>query len=65
MQQVDKLRNMWRELWFVMGAGKIAEYDRIKRLDVFEFWFLYDKWKERAQAQRDAAKSQAATKKRR
>lgn len=62
--QVNKLREMWRELWWVMSGGKVSEYDRLKKIDVFEFWFLYDKWKEQMKQQRDAAKAHAERKKR-
>lgn len=45
---------MWRELWWVMAGGTISEYERIKSIPVLEFWKLYDLWKARNEAERDA-----------
>lgn len=54
---------MWRELWWTMAGGKISEYETIKKIDVFEFWKVYDLWKEKMQTERDAAKARSERKK--
>jgi hypothetical protein len=48
---------MWRELWFAMAGGSIAEYDRIKRIEVHEFWKLFDLWKAKVAQERELAKA--------
>lgn len=55
---------MWRELWWIMASGKVSEYDKIKRIDVFEFWKIYDLWKEGQKRERDNAKAHTERKKR-
>lgn len=45
---------MWRELWWIMSGGNVNEYNRLKSTVVLEFWKIYDLWKARNLAERDA-----------
>lgn len=51
--QIADLRNMWREVWWGMAGGAIAEYEQIKKTDVFEYWKLFDLWRERVDRERE------------
>lgn len=44
--QVRELKEMWQELWFKMAGGVISEYNRIKQINLFEFYALFDLWRE-------------------
>jgi hypothetical protein len=55
--QLLEIKKSWRELWFAMADGSKAEYDRIKATDVTEFWYIFDAWKERIDAQKQAARN--------
>ena len=56
---------MWHELWWNMSNGDVTAYRDIKKMDVFEFWTFFDKWRERNERERDAAKKQNEKLKRR
>jgi hypothetical protein len=56
--QVKEIREIWIETWWSMSGGEKAEYDRIKATNVLEFWKLYDLWKARNEAERDALEQQ-------
>jgi hypothetical protein len=53
---------MWRELWWAMAKGKKSEFDRIKATNVFEFWGVFDLWKEQMKLERSALERQAKRK---
>lgn len=38
-----------------MAKGDVTAYREIKKMDVFEFWAFFDKWRERTQQEREAA----------
>lgn len=48
-------RKTWQELWWNMAKGDVTAYREIKKMDVFEFWTFFDKWRERTQQEREAA----------
>lgn len=48
---------MWRELWWKMAGGIKSEYDKIKGTSVFEFWALFDLWKNKIELEREAVKN--------
>lgn len=50
---------MWRELWFKMAHGITSEYERLKKVNVFEFWALYDLWVEKVTKENKMYKSKA------
>lgn len=39
-----------------MAEGDITGYREIKKLDVFEFWAFFDKWRERNQKEAERLK---------
>jgi hypothetical protein len=51
--QVQGLRDTWRETWWSMADGNKSEYDKIKATSVFEFWKLFDLWREKVERERD------------
>lgn len=44
---------MWREVWWSMAGGVKSEYDKIKATDVFEYWKLFDLWRDRLNRERE------------
>lgn len=60
--QIADHRKMWQELWWNMAEGDITGYREIKKLDVFEFWGFFDKWRERNQKESDRLRQQQNTK---
>lgn len=40
-----------------MADGDITGYRDIKKLDVFEFWSFFDKWRERNQKESERIKA--------
>jgi hypothetical protein len=52
-QQVQDLRSLWREVWWGMGNGNITEYNRIKAMDVMEYYKLFDLWRARVDKERE------------
>lgn len=59
---MNDLRTMWRELWWYMAKGQKLEYDSLKGTDVFEFWTMYDLWKQQTAREREALQSKARKK---
>jgi len=55
-QQIKEVSKKWRELWYAMADGDAKQYEIIKALDTFEFWSMYDNWKTRIDAKREALK---------
>lgn len=53
--QMISHRKTWQELWWNMAKGDVTAYREIKKMDVFEFWAFFDKWRERTQQEREAA----------
>ena len=48
-------KTSWEELWWSMSKGDILAYNQIKKMDVFEFWPFFDRW--RAKQKEDIEKS--------
>lgn len=40
----------WKELWYAMAEQDTTRYKVLKASDVFEFWSLFDAWKEKLEA---------------
>jgi hypothetical protein len=36
----------WRQTWMSMADGDAVQYEKLKGLDIWEFWPLFDRWKE-------------------
>lgn len=56
-QQIIQVNKRWRELWYSMADGDAKQYEIIKSLNIFEFWQMYDNWKIRIDAKREALKN--------
>lgn len=56
--QINEMRATWQEIWWAMGGGVKSEYDKIKATDVFEYYKLFDLWRERVNRERDNYKHQ-------
>lgn len=56
--QIVEHRKMWQELWWNMAKGDVTAYREIKKMDVFEFWAFFDKWREQNDREREAASKQ-------
>lgn len=41
-----------------MSKGDVTSYRDIKKMDVFEFWTFFDKWREKNERDREAAQKQ-------
>jgi hypothetical protein len=52
------MKDSWRELWWHMAKGSQTEYERIKALDVFEFYTVRDLWESEIRARNAAARQQ-------
>lgn len=50
---------MWRELWFKMADGVKSEYDKIKSTNLFEFYHLFDLWRDKIDRERKAYERKA------
>lgn len=46
-QECHDIRTTWRELWYNMADGVQIEYEKIKGLDVLEFWAVFNMWREK------------------
>lgn len=55
--QVQEMRDTWREVWWTMAEGIKSEYDKIKATDVFEYWKLFDLWKDKVDRERETYKT--------
>lgn len=53
-----KMKDSWIELWWHMAKGSQVEYERIKSLDVFEFYTLRDLWEADLRARNSKARVQ-------
>ena len=56
--QIHEHRAMWQELWWNMANGEAMAYREIKRMDVFEFYSFFDKWRDRNNREAEMAKKQ-------
>jgi hypothetical protein len=55
-QDAIEIKEHWRKLWYAMADGDTNQYEKIKALDIFEFWAMYDNWKQRIEAKKNAYK---------
>lgn len=54
--QIHEHRAMWQELWWNMGSGEVTAYMDIKKMDVFEFYSFFDKWREKNKREAEMVK---------
>lgn len=38
-------KKRWEDLWWNMSNGDILAYKEIKKMDVFDFWSFFDRWR--------------------
>lgn len=48
----------WQELLFGMADMDSARYEALKGVDIFEFYTLFDAWKARIDAKKEALEKQ-------
>jgi hypothetical protein len=53
-EQAQQILKEWRETWYLMADGDAAQYEHIKGLDIREFFTIYDAWRKRMEAIKEA-----------
>lgn len=61
---INEHKNTWQELWWNMAEGEVTAYREIKKMDVFEFYSFFDKWREKNKRESEALKLQKQKNKR-
>jgi len=56
VQQINAHREMWQELWWGMAKGDVTAYNQVKKMDVFEFYSFFDKWRNQNQREQELLK---------
>ena len=46
VEEILEFRNKWEDLWWAMSDNDVMRYAEIKKLDIVEFYGVYDRWVE-------------------
>jgi hypothetical protein len=40
-EEVKLIRDTWAKIWYAMAGGNVSDYERIKALEIHEFYRVY------------------------
>lgn len=56
--QMKNKRREWEEIWWAMADGQFSELEKVKKLDVLEYYTVFDLWRNRQKEKSARARQQ-------
>lgn len=57
-----EIRDNYERTWIAMADNNASIYEDIKRLEIYEYWALFDSWRKRKEAEAQHYKQQQTKK---
>lgn len=58
-----EIKDNYERTWIAMADNNATAYNDIKRLELFEYWALFDSWRKRKEAEAQQYKQQQSKRK--